>query len=194
MFEVLRRDAARYAGLGGWYSNLGFWAGATYRLGSFAHSVRSRIFRIPLTALYYLLRIPWRIFFNVQICASARIGPGLCLIHPNNVLIASADLGENCLIFHEVTIATNVAPPGLPKIGNDVDIYTGARVLGGIVVGDGAKIGANCVVSSNVCAGSVVVTAPNRVVPASLVAVFSRRPQAPEAPAVPAGRVGSAQG
>ena len=62
----------------------------------------------------------------------------------------------------EVTIGTNLTRCGMPKIGNNVDIYVGARVLGGITIGDNAKIGANCVVTSSVAAGSIVFSAPTR--------------------------------
>ena len=63
---------------------------------------------------------------------------------------------------YEVTIGTNLTRCGMPKIGNNVDIYVGARVLGGITIGDNAKIGANCVVTSSVAAGSIVFSAPTR--------------------------------
>jgi len=176
MFDSLRRDAVRYVQLGGWYRNLGFYVGATYRFGAWAHSFRYAALRVPLMALYYLVRLPWRLFFNVQIDPAARIGPGLCLIHPHSVLIPATEVGRDCLVFHEVTIGTNICAPEMPKIGNGVDIYVGARVLGDIVVGDHAKIGANCVVTSNVPAGAVVVPAPNRVVPPKLVEAISLDP------------------
>ena len=93
---------------------------------------------------------------------------GLCLIHPTNVMIGGGvELGEDCLIFHDVTIGTGTMP-GVPKIGNKVDIYPGARLLGGIAIGDGCMIGANCVVTRDVPAGSVVVVAPSRIIPRSL--------------------------
>ena len=55
-----------------------------------------------------------------------------------------------------------------------VDIYFGARLLGGIEVGDGCMIGANCVVTKSVAAGSVVLAPPNRVIPRSLSVVARR--------------------
>ena len=61
-----------------------------------------------------------------------------------------------------------------PEIGKNLDIYVGARVLGGMVVGDGSMVGANCVVTRDVPAGSVVVPAPNRVIPRSFISKSSR--------------------
>jgi serine O-acetyltransferase len=173
MFENLRRDSARYASLGGWQTHPGFWIGAVYRLGVWAHGQPSRWLRWPLWVLYRLLRLPLRIF-NVHLWAGARgakIGPGLCLIHPTNVMIGrGVEIGEDCLIFHDVTIGTGTLP-SVPKIGNKVDIYVGARLLGGIAIGDGCMIGANCVVTRDVPEGSVVVAAPCRIIPRSLSVV-----------------------
>lgn len=78
-----------------------------------------------------------------------------------------AEIGEDCLIFHDVTLGTGQVP-GTPKIGNHVDIYPGARVLGGISVGDRSMIGANCVVTRDVPPDSIILAAPGRVMPRSL--------------------------
>src|SRR5213075_1740757 len=106
MLETLRRDATAYKMHGGWYGHPGFWIVAVYRFGMWAYSFRSPLLRIPLWVLYRIARFPLRLF-NVDIWAGAdgaRIGPGLCLIHPANIIIARAvEIGQNCLIFHEVT-------------------------------------------------------------------------------------------
>ena len=129
------------------------------------------LLRLPVWVIYRVARLPLRLF-GVDLWAGpggARIGAGLCLIHPTNIVIGGGvDVGEDCLIFHEVTLGTGPVP-GVPKIGKNVDIYVGARVLGGVVVGDGSMIGANCVVTRDVPAGSVVVPAPNRVIPRSFI-------------------------
>jgi serine O-acetyltransferase len=172
--EALRRDRARYATLGGWHRSLGFWIGATYRFGAWSGGLRPALLRAPLLALYRVAKLPWKWALNVDIPANARIGPGLCLIHPRNVVLGpDVCIGENCLIFHEVTLATG-AVAGQPRIGNDVDIYVGARVLGGIEVGDGSMIGANAVVTRSVPPGSVVVTAPSHILPRSLAPAARR--------------------
>lgn len=177
MFENLRRDGARYDDVGGWYRHPGFWIVAVYRLGMWAQSLPSAFLRVPVWAFYCVARFPLRHVFNVDIWAGhrgAHIGAGLCLIHPNNIVIgAGVEIGRDCLIFHEVTLGTG-SVPGLPKIGNNVDIYVGARVLGGITIGDHAMIGANCVVTQDVPPRSVVVSAPNRVIPRSLSPVAGR--------------------
>lgn len=174
LLRALRRDAARYdAKIGhAWYRHEGFWIGATYRVGVWAKSLPT-VARLPAIVLQRVVNKIWlRIILNVHISPEARIGDGLYLIHPRNIFIPPTEIGENFTVFQEVTMGANGDPPRYPKIGDNVVIFVGARVLGGIVVGDGAKIGANCVVTGDVRAGSVVVPAPNRVVPPAMAAVF----------------------
>lgn len=169
MLSELRRDSERYANLGGWYTHPGFWVGATYRLGVWAHAL-PLLARIPMVMLYRIARLQWRLFLRVNISPSVRIGPGLCLIHPSNILIAGGvEIGENCLVFHNVTLGTGPAR-GLPRIGNDVDLYVGSCVLGGVTVGDGCLVGANCVVTRSVPPGHAVLAPPARVLSRNLLA------------------------
>lgn len=183
MFENIRRDRERHEG--GW-ADPGFWIVAVYRLGMWAAALPHPLLRGPAWLLYRLARLPL-LPLRVHLWAGpggARIGKGLVLIHPNGVMIGGGtEIGENCLIFHDVTIGTGPVP-GVPRIGRDVDIYVGARVLGGITIGDGAMIGANCVVMRDVPAGSVVLAAPCKVIPRSLspyASAADRRAAAPEA-------------
>jgi serine O-acetyltransferase len=182
---ALRRDAARYAGLGGWKTSPGFWAGATYRMGRWAKRLPPRA-QWPALLPYKLANGVFRLVYHVRISTDAQIGPGLCLIHPSNILVGDVSIGENCLLFHEVTLGTNANSGGaFPELGDNVDVYVGARVLGKLRVGHGAKIGANCVVTSNVPDGCTVVPAPNRTVPAAAVAAFGPRKTPPGDRVVP---------
>ena len=170
VFEELKKDGLRYAETGGWYANIGFWVGAIYRFGVWAHSLPG-LARIPPWLVYRVLRACVRIVFNVDIWAGrrgSRIGAGLCLLHPSNVIIRNGTvIGENCLIFHEVTLGDGPIP-GSPKIGNDVDIYVGARILGGVTIGDQSMIGPNCVVMTDVPPRSVVLPPTNLKIPRGL--------------------------
>ena len=143
MFENLRRDFQKYTLYGRWYINSGFWIVAIYRFGVWADSLPSKVLKIPLGILYRLLKLLFR-SNHVLLWAGhrgARIGAGLRLIHPTNILIGhGVEIGENCLIHNDVTLGTGQLP-GMPKIGNNVTIYPGARILGGVVIGDNAMVG-----------------------------------------------------
>ena len=169
MFENLRRDSARYQAVGGWWKQPGFWIGAVYRYGMWA-SAQPRLLRVPLWAAYRLMRLPL-VVFNVHLWAGrhgARIGPGLCLIHPTNISIGrGVVIGEDCLIFNDVTLGTGPVT-GSPVLGDRIDVYVGARVLGGVHIGDDVMVGANCVVMKDVPAASVVMPPVPRALPRSL--------------------------
>lgn len=168
LLRSLARDASAYAALGGWWGNLGFWVVATYRLGAWAKTLPLPL-RLPILVVYGLLRLPWHLFLHVELPASARIGAGLLLVHPYNVLIGpEAQLGDDCSIFHEVTVGAGPSP-GMPRIGDRVALFAGARVLGGIEVGDGSEVGANCVVTIDVAPGSIVAPPQARAIPKKLL-------------------------
>lgn len=175
LLEELRCDAKRYAELGGWKTHAGFWAGATYRYGHHVRKLPAPL-QAPAMVPYKLANAVFRLLYHVTIAADAKIGEGLCLIHPTNVLVGESVIGKNCLIFHDVTLGTNANSNGaFPRVGDNVDLYVGACVLGQVEVGNGARIGANCVITSNVPDGCAVVPAANRVVSAAAVAAFGAR-------------------
>lgn len=169
MFELIRADARRYQDERGWLLHPGFWAGTVYRFGSWACGVRFAPLRVLLLALHAVLDFPWKFVRAVTLPPRARIGGGLCLEHPQNIVLApSVVIGENCTIYHEVTLGRGPLP-GVPHLGHRVRLFPGAKLLGGIAIGDGADVGANAVVTRDVPAHSIVVAPPARVVPAAMV-------------------------
>ncbi|MFT6776002.1 MAG: serine O-acetyltransferase [Paracoccaceae bacterium] len=105
----------------------------------------------------------WTVVAQAELPLNADIGGGLLMTHPNGVVIhPKARIGPNCLIMQQVTIGQNRQK--LPVIGGHVDIGPGAKVLGGITIGDHAQIGANAVVLQDVPPWAVVVGIPARVI------------------------------
>ncbi|MEZ5458846.1 MAG: hypothetical protein R3E65_05920 [Steroidobacteraceae bacterium] len=81
---------------------------------------------------------------------------GSLSIHPDTVI------GDDVGVMHNVTIGTNMSTT-VPTIGNGVFIGVGAVILGGVKIGDGARIAANSLVISDVPPGSVAMGVPARV-------------------------------
>jgi serine O-acetyltransferase len=105
----------------------------------------------------------WSVITGADIPLGCSIGGGLLLPHPNGVVIHNdVEIGPNCLIFQQVTLGARRGR--VPRIGGHVDISAGAKLLGGIVVGDDAVIGANAVVLDDVPPGATVVGIPGMVV------------------------------
>lgn len=105
----------------------------------------------------------WSVVTGADVPINCRLGGGLLMPHPNGIVIhPRAVVGPNCLIFQQVTIGMRNG--GFPSVGGHVDIGAGAKLLGGIHVGDHACIGANAVVMQDVPAGATAVGIPARVV------------------------------
>ena len=79
-----------------------------------------------------------------------------------------AVIGRDAVIFQQVTIGSNTLPdskrPGSPVIGDGVYLGAGAKVIGGITVGDCCRVGANAVVVRDLPPHSVAVCAPTQVI------------------------------
>lgn len=85
---------------------------------------------------------------NSFIPASAQIGEGTVFGYKGIGVIVHkrAVIGKNCIVGTNVTIGGKSGRYQVPRIGDNVDISTGAKILGPVTVGDGCVIGANAVV------------------------------------------------
>ncbi|MFT3928118.1 MAG: serine acetyltransferase [Myxococcales bacterium] len=105
----------------------------------------------------------WSAVCGSDVPLNSQIAGGLVLPHPNGVVLhPDARLGPNCILFQQVTIGTG-PKPGLPQLGGHVDVGPGAKILGGVRIGDHAVIGANAVVLSDVPERCVAVGIPASV-------------------------------
>ena len=80
----------------------------------------------------------------------------------------TAEIGDGCTIYQGVTLGGTSLYKGAkrhPTLGKNVVVSAGAKVLGGFVVGDGAKIGSNAVVIKPVPPGATAVGIPARIIP-----------------------------
>jgi serine O-acetyltransferase len=114
----------------------------------------------PLTMLFNKMNA---VFGQCIIGRGADFGPGFVLIHSQGVVINSAVRGgARIFIEHQVTIGAE--QNASPSLGSDIFIGAGAKIVGAVTIGDGARIGANAVVVDDVPANSTVVGIPARVV------------------------------
>ena len=114
------------------------------------------LYKIKLFFLARLISQLGRFFTGIEIHPGAKIGKGLFIDHGMGVVIGeTAEIGDNVTIYHGVTLGGTGKDKGKrhPTIGNNVIIGCGAKILGPISIGDGAKIGANSVVLKNVPKG-----------------------------------------
>ena len=113
-----------------------------------------------------------RFMTGIEIHPKAKIGKNLFIDHGMGVVIGeTSDIGDNVTIYHNVTLG-GISPSinsenqretkRHPTLHDHVVVGSGAQVLGPIVVGKNAKIGANAVVTKNVPENGVMVGIPAR--------------------------------
>jgi serine O-acetyltransferase len=125
---------------------------------------------LPQPARWFAKKVYAGLFLGSQmtvvnsIYREVRFGDDPHLIHAHGIFIhPDVEIGDRVGIMHRVTIGTTHGREGVPKIGNDVFIASGAMVCGPIKIGDGAVIAANSVVVTDVPAGATAIGVPARI-------------------------------
>ena len=132
---------------------------------------------VPL--LPRLISMLTRTVTGIEIHPAARIGQGLFIDHGTGVVIGeTAEIGDNVTLYQGVTLGGTGFATGKrhPTVQDNVTIGSGAKLLGPITIGHGAKIGANSVVITDVPPNSTVVGNPGHP-----VRVEGRRIEGPDA-------------
>ncbi|HXB15079.1 MAG TPA: serine O-acetyltransferase EpsC [Solirubrobacteraceae bacterium] len=132
---------------------------------------------VPL--LPRLISMLTRTITGIEIHPAARIGQGLFIDHGTGVVIGeTAEIGDNVTLYQGVTLGGTGFATGKrhPTVQDNVTIGSGAKLLGPITIGHGAKIGANSVVITDVPPNSTVVGNPGHP-----VRVEGRRIEGPDA-------------
>jgi serine O-acetyltransferase len=108
-----------------------------------------------------------RFFTGVEIHPGAKIGPGFFIDHGMGVVIGeTTEIGEDVTLFQGVTLGGTGKERGKrhPTLGDRVVVGAGAKILGGIMVGENVKIGANSVVLRSVPPNATVVGIPGTII------------------------------
>jgi len=132
---------------------------------------REPALRLPARLLSQLVRF----LTGIEIHPGAQLGRRLFIDHGMGVVVGeTAMVGDDVVLFHGSTLGGKSMKRGKrhPTLGDNVVVGAGAKILGPVWIGDGARIGANAVVVKDVPAGAVAVGVP---------AVVRQAPQPAEA-------------
>ena len=158
--NVYRNDPAIHSRVEFLFNYPGVWAIAWYRI---AH----RLHRANFKRLARILMGINQFFTNIDIHPAARIGRRVFIDHGIGVVI-----GETCIIEDDVVIYQGVTLGGVsltegkrhPTVRRGAVIGAGSKILGNIIIGEEAKVGANSVVVREVPDGSTAIGIPAHVI------------------------------
>ena len=108
-----------------------------------------------------------RFFTGIEIHPGATIGRRFFIDHGMGIVIGeTSEIGDDCSIYHGVTLGGTTWQKGKrhPTLESNVVVGAGAKILGPIIIGTGARIGCNAVVVKDVPMGATVVGVPGHVI------------------------------
>jgi serine O-acetyltransferase len=152
------------------------WAGVQALL---AHRVAHAMYQAQVPLVPRTLAFVSRAVTGVEIHPAAHIGQEFFIDHGSGVVIGeTAEIGDRVTLYQGVTLGGTGFARGKrhPTVEDDVTIGSGAKLLGPVTVGHGAKVGANTVVIEDVPPKSTVVGNPGHT-----VRVEGRKPEGPDA-------------
>jgi serine O-acetyltransferase len=164
MFDNIRQDLRSYKGQWG---AQGFWVMLVYRFGRWRYQVRPILLRKCFSFIYHVLFKMIQILTGIELPCEVEVGRNFIIDHFGGIVISGyAKFGDNCRIRNGVVVGLrHVEDKRAPIIGNNVDIGSGAKLLGPIRIGDNVLIGANAVVMIDVPDNSIAVGVPAVVKP-----------------------------
>lgn len=155
-----------------WLCERGIWALAAHRVGRAVQSgYGRRASHIPrplqliLKACGLIALRAVEVLTGIELPPEVEVGPRLRIWHGGNLVInPGVVIGADCVLRQGVTIGNVQLDGPVPRLGDRVEVGAYAQLLGGITIGDDAKIGAMSVVLSNVPAGATAVGVPARII------------------------------
>lgn len=147
------------------YLEPGTMAVVVYRFGHWVRHVKIPVVKQLLRLLYIAMKTVVVVCFGIYIPSAFKMGRGFAIHNFAGIFIPPTTAGDNLLVFQNVTIGHLRGQGGKPpKIGNNVFLGAGAKVMGDITIGDNVVVGANSLVMNDVPDGCTVIGVPARIV------------------------------
>jgi len=136
-----------------------------YRFGRWRYGVRPVILRKFFSLIYRIMYKFVQILTGVDLPCEVEIGSNFIIDHFGGIIVSGyAKIGDNCRIRDGVVIGLRrIEEKAAPTIGDNVDIGSGAKLLGPIRIGNNVLIGANAVVLCDVPSDCIAVGVPATV-------------------------------
>jgi serine O-acetyltransferase len=155
----IREDLQTYKGD---FLAQGFWVMLVYRFGNWRYRLKPTLLRKFCSLIYKLAFKFVQILTGIELPCEVVLGKNFVIDHFGGIVISGySRFGDNCRIRNGVVVGlANLENPCAPVFGNNVDIGSGAKILGPITIGDNVLIGANAVVIADVPSNCIAVGVP----------------------------------
>ncbi|NEP50460.1 MAG: serine acetyltransferase [Moorea sp. SIO3C2] len=145
----------------------GFRAVAVQRFGVWRMKIEPKLLRAPFSILYRALYRKVRNTYGIELPYTVKLGRRVIIEHQSGIVIhGDCTIGDDSILRQGVTLGNRYLdrPLDAPILGKRVNVGAGAKIFGKVTIGNGANIGANAVVLSDVPAGATVVGIPAKVI------------------------------
>lgn len=148
-----------------------------FRLGSYFRTKRNFLCRIVYAIINFIYERK-QLQTGIQLPLGTKVGGGIAFIHYSNIVIArSSVIGKNCTFLQGITLGHSFSSvnDGTPKLGDNVVVFAGAKILGNVHIGDKAVIAANSVVTKDVPSNCIAAGIPAKIVRSDTDTLFGER-------------------
>ena len=122
------------------------------------------LFYYRIGSCSYIVRLIFPGYDHLQITTPRScIGGGLIIQHGFSTIISAESIGKDCKIYQQVTIGYNHALKA-PVLGDNVEVCCGAKIIGGVRIGNNVIIGANAVVVNDIPDNCVIAGVPAKII------------------------------
>lgn len=149
------------------FRNPGMFFSLLYRMERYLLTHAFFPIKIVAALLYPFYFICTYYILSIDISPRVKIGKGLYLHNRGIVFTDKVTTGNNLSIIGPVTLGTKGLGKDFisgPTLGNNVTVYTGARIIGALQIGNNVLVGSNAVVTKNVPSNSVVAGVPGKII------------------------------
>lgn len=147
-------------------ASCGFWALFVHRFGNWRFNVKNRLLAFPLNALFRLMFDFVRFFFGIQLSVETQVGRRVILLHHGGMYLGAAKIGDGVLLKQNTTMGYRIGGDyGLPTLEDNVEVGTGAAILGAVTIGHDSFVAANSLVLKDVPPNSIAMGVPARAFP-----------------------------
>lgn len=130
------------------------------------YRIANKLYKYNIPIIPKIIKLIIFLVYNSILPYECEIGKNTSLGYGGIAVVVHKDavIGKGCIISQCVTIGGKQNSKGVPKIGNNVHIGAGAKILGNISIGNNVLIGANAVVLKDIPDNSIVAGVPAKII------------------------------